>query len=288
MGEQWRALVRRARRRLKMNLQELAERSGLSYETVRGYENGRRRPRREHLVAVMRTLQTPQIELNDALRDAGFAPEETLFPEDRFPSYFFRLDELDDAVERVPWPEFAVTDSVEVVAANVAAQALWDMDFGHERRVRTRAQLNMLTAGSDRRIADRVVNWDECVGLLLSVAKGNVHGAESLDTPSPYMTEVLAEFAKGDPAFVPRLIDLWNRTAPLPPKIRQQYRVVWRDHEFGEMRFIGLITSASERDGFAFNDWHPMDAETWITLAKVKRRWCERYGRGEGAAAGGR
>jgi hypothetical protein len=39
------------------------------------------------------------------------------------------------------------------------------------------------------------------------------------------------------------------------------------------MRFLAQMTTCSMPDGSAFNDWHPIDAETWTVLERVKARW---------------
>jgi transcriptional regulator with XRE-family HTH domain len=273
MEDDWRKTLRAIRRRMGQSLRETADLAGLSYEAVRGYENGRRNPRREHLLAVLRAMDARQVEVNEVLRLAGFAEIETLFPLAENPSYFFRPEELDAAVETVPWPQFVVSDAVEVLAANQAMQAVWDVDLEYERSWRTRAQMNTLSVASDRHFADRVVNWEEVVGVLAGVHKGRPYGGPSLDEPTPLLTEVLAEFAKGDPTFLKRLIEVWTSAVPWPAKVRQQYRVVWSDAGYGEMRFLAQITTASEPAGLAFNDWHPVDAETWTVLELVKKRW---------------
>ncbi len=272
MGDEWRAMMRTGRKRMGFTLPEVAERAGLSYEAVRGYENGRRRPTREHLLRVLGAMQANQAEVNEILLGAGFAPELTLFPEDRYPSYYFAADELDAAVGTVPWPQFVVNNTLEVMAANRAMQAGWDVDFEAERRWRTRAQMNVLSVASDHHFADRVANWDEVIGFMCAIYKGASWGGESIEDPGPLFNEVLAEFAKADEAFLTPLLAAWTSAQPLPTKARQQYRVTWVDREFGEMRFLAQITTCSEPDGFAFNDWHPLDAETWTVLERVKAR----------------
>jgi transcriptional regulator with XRE-family HTH domain len=273
MVDEWRASLRAARRRQGLSLLEVAERAGLSHETIRGYENGRRRPRRDHLLAVLNAIEVGQHEVNDVLRQAGFAEIETLFPIEENPSFYFRVDELDAAVETVPWPQFVSSDTVEVLAANRAMQAVWDVDFAYERSWRTRPQMNMLSVASDHHFADRVVNWEEVISVLAGIHKGWPRGAAALDDPAPLLGQVLAEFARGDPVFLKRMIDIWVATAPMPGKIRNQYRVVWRDREFGDMRFLAQMTTCSMPDGSAFNDWHPIDADTWTALEQVKARW---------------
>ncbi len=44
--------------------------------------------------------------------------------------------------------------------------------------------------------------------------------------------------------------------------------LVWREPE-GEIRFVGLVTVANERDGLSFNDWIPVDAPSHVVLEQV-------------------
>lgn len=131
--------------------------------------------------------------------------------------------------------------------------------------------MNLLAVASERRFADQMVNWDECVATLVAVFKGRPEGAASLDEPDPYFHDVLAEFAAA-PEFLARLASIWEATPPQPAKVRWNYRVVWRDREFGEMRFHCLVSAASDPAGLGFNDWLPLDGETWAVLEQVKAR----------------
>lgn len=270
--ETWRIGLRAARDRLGLSRDELARRTLLAASTIKAYELGTRHPTREHLGALIEALQIPRAEGNEILAGAGYATAPTLFPPERFPAYFYTVDELQDTVEHVPWPEFVLNDNLELVAANVAACRLWGIDMERERAMRTRVQWNLLTVAADRRFADRVANWDEVVTLMAAVAKGRPLRPETLDQPSDYFSDVLAEFARGDPAFLARLIAAWNAAAPQPAKCRWSYRIVWDDPEFGAMRFLALVSTASEPDALGFNDWHPLDAATWDVLERVKRR----------------
>ena len=275
MGERlliWRSQLRATRERLGVSRAELARRSGVPANTLRRWEDGTRNPRHASLRAVLDALDCPSAEANALLAEAGFPPASTLFPGDRFPNYYFTVDELQDAVEQVPWPEFVINDNIEVVAANATAQALWLIDFAHEKSWRTSAQMNALIFASDHHFADRIVNWDEVVATLVSTFKGRPRDPRTIDEPDPYFDAVLAEFVRGDPAFLGRLIDIFAKTPARGPKCRWSYRVIWRDDEFGDMRFLGLVSTASEPDGLSFNDWHPLDAESWNILESVKAR----------------
>jgi transcriptional regulator with XRE-family HTH domain len=268
----WQSRLREARRELGLSQHALARLTRLSAETIRAYEARRRRPTKAHLESLVDVLGLPPREANRILSDAGYSPREKVFPVERFTSYYFSEDELQAYVDRQPWPEFVLNQLTELVAANAAAQALWGVDLVHELASRSRAQLNMLAVASQHRFADLILNWEDAVRVLVAVSKGQPRSAESLEDPSAYFSEVLAEFAKGDPAFLPRLATIWERTPAREAKCHWSYPIVWCDPEFGEMRFSGVVSTASETDGFGFNSWIPLDARTWEALERVKQR----------------
>ena len=272
MDPTWRLRLRTARRNVGLSQREVAERIGLSRESIHAYEAGRRRPSRERLAAILQALESTAYETNEILEAAGFSTPSTMFPSDEYPDYFFSIDELQGEVELVEWPEFVLNNANEVVAANATVQALWGIDFACERETRTRAQLNLLSVASQGKFADRIINWDECVATLAAVFKGRPVNPASLDEPGPYFSEVLQEFASGDRAYLERLVRIWMATPGRDAKVRWSYRVVWRDEEFGEMRFRSVVGTASEPGGLSFNDWQPLDAATWGVLERVKRR----------------
>jgi hypothetical protein len=45
--------------------------------------------------------------------------------------------------------------------------------------------------------------------------------------------------------------------------------VIWEDRDAGVMRFQAIITQANEAHGYAFNDWIPLDAESWENLKEL-------------------
>lgn len=272
MKPEWSRLLQRAREDIGLTQRQIGELAGISAETVRGYEGGRRTPNRERLAKVLRALEVSASDGRRILEAAGFAAPDTLFPNWRFPNYFYSVDELVAAVEQVPWPQFILDNNVELIAANHSAQALWHVDLVAERASRTRSQMNLLSVASDHHFADHLVNWDECVAVIAASFKGQPRDPESLEDPSVYFNAVLAEFAAGDPQFLRRLIEVFAAAPPREPKCRWNYPVVWRDDDFGEMRFIALVSTASEPDGLAFNDWIPVDAGTWGTLERVRKR----------------
>ena len=268
----WRDELRAGREQLGLSRAGLAALAGVPANTLRRWEDGTRAPTESRLRLVLHALRlTGEVE-NGILAAAGYEPRDTYFPTYKYPGYFYSAEELQSEVERVAWPEFVLDNSLGLIAANVSAQALWGIDFANERGKRTRPQMNILSVASDRKFADRLVNWDECVRVMVGVFKGHPIAPGSLDDPNAYLNAVLAEFAAGDPVFLARLINAWASAPERPPKCRWSYPVLWRDAEFGDMRFQCIVSTASEPAGLAFNDWHPVDAETWRVLEQVKAR----------------
>lgn len=271
--EDWRVRLRDARKQLGLSQRALAERAGVSTETVRSYESGRRpNPSKDRLMRMMSALDAPRELTSKVLEGAGFAVPPTLFPIDKFPDYFYSVEELQSAVELVGWPEFVLNSVSEVIAANTAVQKLWGIDFQRERATRTRAQRNLLAVASQRRFADRILNWDECVATLAAVFKGSPVNPASLEEPDPYFHQVLEEFAAGDPAFLARLAQIWMSTPARDAKVRWHYRIDWQDAGGCVMQFQAIVGTASEPEGLSFNDWIPMDAKSWDTLEQIKQR----------------
>ena len=269
MAEQngWRRSLREARRALKLDQQALADRVGVSRETIRGYENGRRNPTRHNLDAIFQELKLPTDQCNTIREALGFAPLRSLYTALFDRGYFLSADQLPSHLAQQPWPEFVVNDPMEVVAANAACEAIWDVDFEWEKAHRSRAALNLLAVASDHHFADRVLNWDDVVFVMAGVVKGQ---SMTIEEQHPYLAEVLAEFASGDPVFLQRLLAAYERAEPMAPIVRWSYPVVWNVEPHGTMRFHAMVTTASEPDAFSVNSWIPTDAESWRVLECVK------------------
>jgi hypothetical protein len=242
---------------------------GVSPETIRKYEAGGRTPARGTLVRLVAALQLSAVQVRAILRGAGFAAADTMFPPDAYPDYYFTIAELRSYVEAVPWPQFVTNDLAQVVAANHAAQALWEIDFAAELARRSEAKLSLLSVASERHFSERVVNWAECLTVLAGVFKGRPRDAIALEDPGAFVSEVLSVYAENDPAAIPQLIRAWESTPPAPGKVRWSYPIIWREPGIGDIAFLSLMSIASEPDALSFNDWIPVDPESHARLAQV-------------------
>ena len=244
--------------------------AGVSPETIKAYELGSRRPTRTYLVAILNALKVERFTRNDILTAAGFAPDGLELGSAHLPHYMYTLAEIVEHVERMPWPAFVLNEMTEVVCCNRLTERLWDIDL--EREFPNPIDRNMLSVASLPRFAARVENWDDVMKVGLAVFKGHHRGPESLDQASPYFSQVIQRFMKGAPEYVGRIMHLWQETEARQPKIRWEYEVRWNEPGIGRMGFLSVVNTANEPDGLAFNDWIPLDAQTWEGLEKLRKR----------------
>ena len=268
-GGAWRGLLRSERLRLGLSQVGLGALVGLSAESIRKYEAGGRTPTRATLERLLRALQLSAEQGRAILHGAGFAAADTLFPAAGYPDYYFSVAELRTYVEQVPWPEFVANDLAEVVAANRAAQALWGIDFEAELARRSRARLNLLSVAAERHFSERVVNWSACLAILVGVFKGRPQDALALEDPGAFFSEVLTAYSANDPGAIPQLLSTWESTPPQAAKVRWSYPLVWREPGVGDIEFLALVSTASEPDALAFNDWIPIDPASHAQLAAI-------------------
>ena len=261
--------MRAERHRLGLTQVELARRAELAPETLRKYESGGRSPTRASIERLLTALQVSQTAVREILGELGFAAAPTLRSPESDPDYHFTVPQLRDFVEETPWPQFAVNNLLEIVAANAAAQTLWGIDLPAEFERRSRAQLNFLAMAAERRFSERIGNWTELLGLIVGALKAIPQSLTMLDEPGSLFGEVFAAFAQNDPTAIPKLFALWERTPRAIAKVRWNYPVIWRDPGVGEIRFLGTVTVANEPEAIGFNDWIPADAASHALLEKV-------------------
>jgi hypothetical protein len=209
------------------------------------------------LIALLEALKLELRDRNGILTDAGFKPIDTWFPA-----------EAAALADERPLPSFVVNTLMEVLAANRICQALWGVDLRHEYT--EPVERNLLSVGSNPRFADKVVNWDEVIATGIGVFKG--HFETLPEGSSPYYAAVMKHFQAGDPHYIKRFLDQWERTPARSPKVSWTYKIVWNEPNVGILRFLCLVSVGSEPDGIGWNDWIPLDAPTWEALEQLRGR----------------
>lgn len=262
----WHVLIRAERRRLGITQTELAERAGMSPETVRKYEAGSRNPSRASIERVLAALQAPHTTVRQVLLDLGMAAPGSLYGLGGVEDYRFSIPELRSFVEETPWPQFVIDNTLEIVAANAATQALWEMDLSAQVLERTRARVNLLAILAHHRLRQSLRNRYEIMAIVVSVLKVFPESRNLLEAPGSLFAEVFDAFAATDPKAINKLYALWDRTPPASQKLRWNFPVVWSEPEVGEIRLIGTVTAASHVNSLVFVDWIPRDGPSHALL----------------------
>ena len=263
----WRKRLRHERRELGLTREQLAERCGLSKEAIRGYEDGRRRPKREHLAQVLNALKLDSIDRRQIMVDAGFAPDRRVDAE-LLVENWHTVESAIAECQRHAWPAFVLDEIGDIAGANAAYEALTGLDFSRGAR----AERNAFVLASTPAYAGHLVNFDDSVSVILGVFKSSRLAPEDLRRPGPRFKDAIERFAAGDPKYVQRVGEIWERT-PIDwaRKEHWSYPVVWRHAPGVILRFEALVTTASIVDELLIIDWIPVDARTWRALARITK-----------------
>lgn len=265
---EWTALLRELREKEHLSRADVGKLADVAPATVKAYELGLRQPSRRLLVTILDALKADMFTRKEILDGAGFAADyET--PSDRLADPWLTLQEATTEMELAPFPSCLSIEVLEVVAANVLMQRVWEVDFSKEfDKPFERSMFAML---STPRVADRVLNWDEAVSLVISIVKGH-YGGEAAFTPgNPYFAAAVEHFLSGDKAYIQRFLALWGKVPAVRRKLRFTYPVVWRHSTAGVLSFHVIVNPGDAQGSFTFNDWIPTDAATAGALSDMAR-----------------
>ncbi len=266
----WRDDLRMYRERAKLSREGLADITGISAASIKAYEQGVRRPTQQSLAKLLDALSMDRDERERVMTGAGFASDAPTLDELRERERYSPADAV-RSIERFRWPAFVTDSNTGVVGANAAAQRLWGVDLRTE--FQDDVDRNLLIVASDPRFADRCLNWDEAVARIARAWKVRDIGHETLDEPSPYLNLLLQRFMQGDARYVTRFFKIFEQAPDVwDEKLRWTYPIVWDEPGIGVMRFEALVSTADDKTNLAFNDWIPLDADTWDRLEALERR----------------
>jgi len=263
----WPAELRTWREAEGLSREQLSRLAGVSAETIKGYELGRRRPTGETLELLLDALRVERGKRAELLEAAGFAPHaERLRP--RPDSYGFSIEDAQKEIDSYAWPSQVNNELMEVVALNHAAVSLW---AASEQEAGRPVQSNLMGVASHPAFGGRIRNWEQVVSIGVGIMKGHTRGAErDPESLSPYYARVMQEFLAGDPQYVARLLRLWETVEPRSPKSRWATPVILDHPTAGELHFTWISSMCNEIDGLFFNDWMPMNGRTWAAIEELK------------------
>lgn len=257
----WSLQLRHLRDKENLTREELAQMASVGPATVKAYELGHRNPSRHLLIALLDALKADMFTRAQILTGAGFSSDGRT-PSERLPDEYFTLEEAVLEIDRSPFPSCVSNEYMEVVAANGLMQRVWEVDFTKE--LQGPFDKSMVSMLSWPHVANHIQNWDEAIGLAISILKGHYGGeAAFAQETSPYFAAVIEHFLKGDPHYVQRFLTLWATTPARQRKLRFWYPIVWKHTTAGTLRFHVQVNPADQRGGLTFNDWIPLDEATW-------------------------
>jgi transcriptional regulator with XRE-family HTH domain len=262
----WREALREARRSRGVSVPALARRSGASVSAIKAYENGTRHPSQAALGSIIDALGVPREDANRIRAGAGYAVDWYTLLNERYTS---DLAWLEAAVQRPPWPVFVTNQAIDLVYWNRTFESVWDVDVLKE--FTDPGERNFLAGASDPNFADCFENYDEVVTFMIGLAKGDPRWEQNPERPAPWLQAPLQRFLSGDPAYIRRFFELWEKAAPLPHRTRHTYDLRWLYRREHPMRFTGIVTVVDIWNELSWNDWIPADAETWQALAGIDR-----------------
>ncbi|MCH8814681.1 MAG: helix-turn-helix domain-containing protein [Chloroflexi bacterium] len=254
----WKRALREARRQRRISQTELARRSGLSLSAVKAYESGSRHPSQEALSCVIEALGLTHEEANPIRAGAGYAIDWNAILNQR---YLSEPEKLGEQVQQYPWPVFVTNQRIDLICANRAFEKVWDVDLSSE--FLEPGGRNLFSGATIPRFVRQMENWHELVALMIGLMKGDPRLEQNLESPAPWLQDTIRRFLEGDPAYVTRVLDLWEKTPPIPHKIRHRYDVRWRYRGERPMRFVGVLTVADIWNELSWNEWLPADGQTW-------------------------
>lgn len=256
----WNDYLRALRRGRNLSIADLSAGSGVSEASIRAYETGRRHPSRAHLARLLDWMHADAPTRSSVLADAGFAPDSA--PEHRFETSVGHAEAI-ALLQRRLWPAFLVNHRAEVLAVKDPARRF--LKLPPERA--GAAPASILTFATRRAMAERCVNWDMAVTVMIRGFKAGNPAEESLDAPSPSFAPLVDAVCAGDPALVARFAELW-RAMPAwrGPFAGVVYETIWKARGRQTIRFNCAINCMSSEAGLYFHDWIPADSASFRLL----------------------
>lgn len=260
----WRALLKEQRQLRKLSQPEVARRAQISLSAMKAYEGGDRHPSRETLQAITVALGLPIEQTNKVLAGAGYAVDLRYLINERFESR--PVEWFTNEVERYAWPVFVTNQASAMLAANRTARKLLGVPLTDSL---PQPKWSFLARASDPAYAARVDNWDEVMAFMMGILKGEQRYEANLERmPSP-ATEPFQQFLGGDPAYITRLLKLFESAPPIEISTRMTGSVRWRLESGELLSFTGTMHVADLWQELAWLDWVPIDEGTWAALRKL-------------------
>lgn len=173
-------------------------------------------------------------------------------------------------VEAVPWPAGVFNQVGEMLALNAPFYAMLGPRLASQVRGDPDKR-NLVAMASNPDFAERCETWDEGVGFMIGLAKGDTRVEHNLERPAPNSQDVMRRFLAGDPKYIARLLGLWERTPAIEHWTRHRYPFRWHAEDGRLMRFHVVMHVCDVWRELFWGDYVPEDGETWDVLRSLPR-----------------
>jgi transcriptional regulator with XRE-family HTH domain len=264
----WRAALREHRKARGFTQTRLARDASLSLSALKQYETGQRHPSAEALDAIIAALGLTAEQSGPIRAGAGYAPDMKRIFYERLGPY--ELSDLQEQAERYNWPAFVTNISADVLVANRAFFRVIGSDLATLFR-EDPTYRNFLSVASDARFSDRVKNYDESMRFFIGLMKGEERWQHNLERPVPLLEGPMRRFLSGDPAYVSRMVRLYQEAEPVRHTTRVDSRFVWELEDGRVVTFRSMIHVADLYQELAWHDWLPETAADHAVVESLSR-----------------
>ena len=249
----WHEQLRELRCSRLLNRTDLAALSGISLESIRSYETGRRRPPGHRLSQLLDALKADVRSRNAIYAAIGLMVP---LPDNPFALEDMSLAAASQLIHERPLPAFLMNHRTEFVTLNPSAASLLRIPTPPPGRRNVR-HVSALTLTTRRAMAERLENWDFLMAVMIAAFKRAAPEPESLDAP------MLEALTAGDPALVRRFSELWSTTRAWRGRLSgPSYPVIWKALAGGKIHFHCIVHCVNRVEGFYVHDWMPKDVNS--------------------------
>lgn len=269
-------VIRALREAAGITQEQLAEQSGVVLDTVRSYEQGRRRPGSTNLARLAEVIGAEQQQREKLYAAAGREAPASL----TFRTFLLGRAEPQGIAQQLAgqrWVSLVTNERHGIVGWNELANRVAEIDMA--AALPTNPDRNLVWMACRPHFLRRLTNWDELIGRLMWFLREEGVGLDQQPGPGipPYFMALVARLGRESNQALERLYRLWFAMPKLVNGTRNLHPVEWTLAGGTHLKFHAVFRDWSLYDGlFAFD---------WMAADRATSRWVESQLQDAGQAA---